>query len=225
MSKRYGNVVNPDDVVKTYGADTLRLYEMFMGPFNQSVAWSTESIIGPRRFIEKVWRIQNNLQPTTDNQQRNKELESILHQTIKKVSEDIESMGFNTAVSQMMILANAMERAEHVSQDDYELFLRILAPFAPHITEELWHMLGHKKSIHLEPWPMFDSQKLVAHEIKIPVQVNGKLRGVVLARKDVTESEVILMACALPEIQKWIQEKEIVRTIYVPGKLLNFVVR
>lgn len=218
MSKRYGNVVNPDDIVKTYGADTLRLYEMFMGPFDQSVSWSTESIIGPRRFLEKVWRIRDKVVKKGGD-----DLSVPMNQTIKKVSEDIESMGFNTAVSQMMILANAQEKVTVVSQNDYEVFLRILAPFAPHITEELWKMMGHKKSIHLEPWPSWDETKIKEERSTIMVQVNGKIRGSFVKTRELTEDEAVHEALALPEVKKWIGDAKIRKAIYVKGKLVSLV--
>ena len=219
MSKSKGNVVSPDDIVATYGADTLRLYEMFMGPFNQSVEWSTDSIIGPRRFIEKVWRIHEKV-----SEKSGADLSMLVHQTIKKVTEDIESMGFNTAVSQMMILANSMERAESVSPGDYELFLRIFAPFAPHVTEELWQMLGHKKSIHLESWPKWDEEKIKENSVTIVIQVNGKVRGSFIAPAELSESEAKARALSEEGVQKWIEGKEIKKVIYVKGKLVSIVI-
>lgn len=218
MSKRYGNVVNPDDIVKTYGADTLRIYEMFMGPFNQSVAWSTNSIIGPRRFLEKIWRLSQNLAPVDA-----RGLEIIIHQTIKKVTTDIEAFGFNTAISSLMILVNAMEKLSP-SKKQFELLLVLLAPFSPHMTEELWQMLGHKKSIHNEPWQMWDDEKTKETISTIVVQVNGKVRGSFTISSDIAEAEARDLACALPDVQKWTAGKEIKRTIYVKGKLVSIVV-
>lgn len=218
MSKRYGNVVNPDDIVATYGADTLRLYEMFMGPFNQSVSWSTESIIGPRRFLEKVWRLREKISPSGG-----ADVSVVLNQTVKKVSEDIESMSFNTAVSQMMIFVNAMERAGSISQGDFEIFLRILAPFAPHVTEELWQILGHKKSIHLELWPTWDKGKIKEESVTIMVQVNGKIRGSFIAPIELSEGEAKERALREESVRKWTEEKEIKKMIYVKGKLVSIV--
>lgn len=218
MSKRWGNVVNPDDVVATHGADTLRLYEMFMGPFGQSVAWSTESIIGPRRFLERVWRLKekigvdsNKLDPTT-------------HKTIKKVTEDIESFGFNTAISTLMILVNEMEKSEQVSREHYECLLKLLAPFAPHITEEVWHSIGNKESIHVSPWPVFDESKIVAHEATVAIQVNGKVRDTVVVPVGASEDVVKGMALARPLVVKWVDGGVIKKIIVVPGKIINIVV-
>ena len=219
MSKSKGNVVSPDDIVTTYGADTLRLYEMFMGPFNQSVEWSGDGIIGPRRFIEKVWRIHEKV-----SEKSGADLSTLVHQTIKKITEDIESMGFNTAVSQMMILANAMERAESVSRGDYGLLLRVLAPFAPHVTEELWQTLGYKKSIHLEPWPKWDEEKIKEESVMIMVQVNGKIRGSFTASAGISDEEVKKHALAEEGVRKWIEGKEIKKVIYIKGKLISIVI-
>ncbi|KKU66582.1 MAG: Leucine-tRNA ligase [Parcubacteria group bacterium GW2011_GWA2_47_16] len=232
MSKSVGNVVNPDALIESFGADTLRLYEMFMGPFDQHIAWSTESMVGPRRFLERVWKIRFRIQDSRlkkDKKERelksdNLNLESVLHRTIKKVGDDIEAMRFNTAVSSMMILANEMEKAEALSGVQYATLLRILAPFAPHITEELWSILGHKKSIHLEPWPAFDVT-LAAHGTGVLViQINGKVRGNLSTDHELSENEAKEQSLALPEIKKWIDGKKVIKTIYVKGRLINIVV-
>ncbi len=223
MSKSLGNVVNPDDVVKAYGADTFRVYEMFIGPFAQSVAWSTESIIGSRRFIERIWKLAEKV--SKDKKYTNTALETILHKTIKKVGEDIETMGFNTAVSSMMILVSAMEKQEQIGKGQFETFLKILAPFAPHITEELWLNLGNKKSIHISEWPQFDADKLVDDELVIAVQVNGKVRAEFTISRTISKEEVEKQALAHSDIEKWITGKEIVKVIYVPGKLVNIVIK
>src|SRR3989338_8890576 len=176
MSKSRGNVVNPDDIVKRFGADTLRLYEMFMGPFDQAIAWSEEAIVGPRRFLEKVWHMSYKVKSNKVDQE--KKLETLLHQTIKKVTEDIESMRFNTAISSLMIFANAVEKSGfQLSIFNFKNFLKILSPFAPHITEELWARLGEKKNISQSEWPKWDKNKIEDEEIKIVIQVNGKVRG------------------------------------------------
>lgn len=219
MSKSKGNVVNPDDIVATYGADTLRLYEMFMGPFDQSVEWSTESIAGPRRFIERVWRLHEKVSSSGG-----ADVSVALNQTIKKVSVDIESMGFNTAISQMMIFLNTMERAESISQKDFETFLLILAPFAPHVSEELWQKLGHKKSIHLEPWPKWDEEKIKEESVTIVIQVNGKVRGSFLASAELSEMEAKERALREESVRKWTEGKDIKKVIYVKGKLVSIVV-
>lgn len=222
MSKSRGNVINPDQIVATHGADTLRLYEMFMGPFNQSVSWSTDGIVGPRRFLERAWRLTDKI---TKSKTANNTLENLTHKTIKKVSSDIEAMQFNTAISAMMILVNEMERAEKIPAALYEIFLRLLAPFAPHVSEELWHQLGHKKSIHLELWPMYDESKIRQETLTIVVQVNGKVRGQLSAASEITEAEATRSAQSLESIKKWLTDKAIDKIIYVPGRLINIVTR
>jgi len=220
MSKRWNNVINPDDIVKNYGADTLRVYEMFMGPFEQSLPWSTESIIGSRRFIEKVYRIKEKIREDKSSI----ELEKILHKTIKKVSEDIENFAFNTAISSMMILVNEIDKCDFINKDDFKLFLQILAPFAPHITEELWNQLGEKKSIFKSLWPKWDEKKIINQMIKIAVQVNGKVRAEIEIGKDSKEDEVKDKVLKDENILNWIEGKEIKRFIYVPGRIINIVV-
>ncbi|MBI2046439.1 MAG: leucine--tRNA ligase [Parcubacteria group bacterium] len=220
MSKRFGNVINPDDVVATYGADTLRLHEMFMGPFEQGAAWSEESIIGPRRFVEKVWRLSKHIGSETDARD-----ESKLHQTIKKVTEDIEQFKFNTAISALMILANEMERKEKISAIHYSQFLILLSPFAPHVAEELWReTLGHKTSIHLEPWPSHDESKIISEGFVITVQMNGKVRDTFTTETELSEDEIKEKALALEKIKKWIDGQSIKKIIYVKNKIVNIVI-
>jgi leucyl-tRNA synthetase len=172
MSKRWGNIVNPDDMVARFGADAFRLYEMFIGPFENTVPWKTDGLVGTHRFVERVSKFSQKLSGASSLPAQN-----ILHKTIKKVSEDIEAFKFNTAVSTMMICLNEMERAEAVSASDFKLFLQLLAPFAPHIAEELWKEMGESTSIHHAEWPKFDASKIVETEITIAVQVAGKVRA------------------------------------------------
>jgi len=219
MSKSLGNVINPDDIVSTYGADTLRIYEMFMGPFSQSVAWSEEAIIGPRRFLEKVWKISNKKFTTASDEK----LKRLLHKTIKKVSGDIEDMHFNTAISSMMILATGMEKAQHVSIKDYKKFLQILAPFAPHITDELWAMIGEKRSINVSPWPSFDSKMIIDSEVKIVVQINGKVRAEIMIQMDEKEEEVKKKALSNETVLRYTSSKNPKKMIYVKNRLINIV--
>jgi len=221
MSKRYGNVVNPDDIVATYGADTLRVYEMFMGPFDQAVSWSDESIIGARRFIERVWRIKDNLRPATSHQQ-NKKIEAILHKTIKKVSEDIETFRFNTAISQMMIFINVAEK-EGVAKDEYTIFLKLLAPFAPHVAEELWQNLGHATSIHLELFPTADESLVEDSEKMIAIQIDGKTRDTFSISGNVDDETLKKEALERPMVKKWIDGRPILRVIVAKGKLVSVV--
>jgi leucyl-tRNA synthetase len=216
MSKSLGNVINPDDIVNRFGADTLRLYEMFMGPFEQAIAWSESSLLGPRRFLERIWKLKEKIGSDSSS-------DALLNQTIKKVSDDIEHLGFNTAVSALMILANDFDKKEKISQEEYEVLLKLLAPFAPHMTEELWRELGHSSFIHTETWPEYDSAKLVANEVTIAVQVNGKMRATFIASPSIGEEEAVSKAQNLPDVQKWIGDKEVKKKIFVPGKLVNFV--
>jgi leucyl-tRNA synthetase len=234
MSKSKGNVVNPDDIVATYGADTLRLYEMFMGPFDQSVSWSTDSLIGPRRFLEKVWKIGEKvskdknfsglLQPSAGTfPVQNSSLLKLLNKTIKKVSEDIEEMRFNTAISSMMILATEMDKADVVSVDDFKMFIQILNPFAPHVAEELWSLLGEKKSINISQWPKWDESKIKDEEIKIMVQVNGKLRGEIFVSLNETEENIKKQAVSNEAVLRHTGGGEIKKVIYVKNRLVNIV--
>jgi leucyl-tRNA synthetase len=217
MSKSRGNVINPDDVVALHGADTFRLYEMFMGPFDQMISWGDNNIIGVRRFVERVWKLQTKLDTN-----KNQKLESLLHKTIKKVGDDIESMSFNTAVSSMMILANEMEYG--VTKKDFEIFLTIMSPFAPHITEEIWHRLGHKTLLVTEKWPKFDESKIKEESVIIVVQINGKVRTQFEAKAGISENTAKEKAFSLPEVKKWLVGKEAKKVIFVPNKIINFVV-
>ncbi|HEX7724710.1 MAG TPA: leucine--tRNA ligase [Candidatus Paceibacterota bacterium] len=220
MGKRYGNVVNPDDVVASYGADTLRVYEMFMGPFDQQITWSTSSMVGARRFIERIWKLADKVAPATSSV----ESQRIIHKTIKKVSEDITEMRYNTAISSMMICTNELEKLERVSRADYEAFLKLLAPFAPHVAEELWTELGNKKSIHVSEWPRFDEKMLVENTATIILQINGKVRGSFTSPLNASKETLETMAKSLPEAQKWLNGNTVKRVIVVPDKLVNIVV-
>ncbi|MDE2041094.1 MAG: class I tRNA ligase family protein [Patescibacteria group bacterium] len=219
MSKRFGNVVNPDDIVKTYGADTLRVYEMFMGPFDQSIPWSTDSIVGCRRFIERVWKLRTKIVPGAPSDTAAK----ILHKTIGKVTEDIQHLHFNTAISTMMIAVNEFEKLPNVGRTIYESYLKLLAPFAPHVAEELWMSLGGKKSIHLSAWPTFDPKLAADTEVRIIVQVDGRVRGSFMAAAGGPATELERRARALPEAAKWTTGKKIAKIIVIPDRLVNIV--
>ncbi len=220
MSKSKGNTLNPDDIVKTYGADTFRVYEMFMGPFDQSVGWSSESIIGPRRFLERLWSLFDKVDTKVKSSQN---LQTSLHKTIKKIGEDIENMRFNTAVSAMMILVNDFAKAEKINKEDYKKFLQILAPFAPHITEELWGMLGEKKSIHVSSWPDWDKNLVKEEKVKIVVQVNGKVRDEIIFETSREEEAVKKEVLKLESISKHTKGQKIKKVIYVKNRLINIV--
>jgi leucyl-tRNA synthetase len=224
MSKRWGNVVNPDDVVKIYGADTFRLYEMFIGPFDQYANWNTDSIIGPRRFLERVWKLQYSLSTNKSS----KDVEKILHKTIKKISDDIENMRFNTAISSMMIFVGEIDsllksEINILNKNDYKKFLQLLAPFAPHIAEEIWIDLGEKKTIHQSPWPKFDTSMVVEDELKIIIQVNGKMRGEIFVLPDISEDGIKEKVLALDIVNKYTNNQTIKKVIYVKGRLINIV--
>lgn len=222
MSKRYGNVVNPDEIVATYGADTFRTYEMFMGPFDQSAAWSTDNIIGTRRFIEKVWRLHTKVQKSATPTEERSRLRA---QTIKKIGLDIPEFRFNTAVSSLMVLANAYDKAEAISQEEFETLIKLLAPFAPHITEDLWHALGHTTSIHTEAWPQYDEKMCEATTFTLGVQVNGKVRASITVEVEEGAESLKKRVLELPEIAKWTQGTEVVKFVYIPKKIISIVTK
>ncbi len=223
MSKRYGNVINPDDIIEELGADSLRIYEMFLGPFTQNIAWNTEGVVGARRFLEKVWKLQDRVEKRSS-KAKGKGLESLLHQTIKKVTEDIEEFKFNTAVSSLMILVNAMEKETMLSKENYATLLFLLSPFAPHIAEELWEKLGNKKSIFLGEWPQWDKKKIIVEEVEIVVQVNGKVRDRLSLSANASDEELRQSALASEKVKQHTDGKEIRKVIIVPGKLVSIVV-
>ena len=221
MSKRLGNVINPDDVVKEYGADTLRVYEMFMAPFEQTVAWDTKGIIGVERFLERVWKLQARLKDENDGD----DMKVVLHKTIKKVGEDIEHFKFNTAVSAMMICLNKAEEQGHVSPFWYGEFLKLLAPFAPHIAEELWQVvLGETGSIHLESWPKYEEALLADSTAIIAIQINGKLRGTIPLARDTAEMGVMDQVKKTDAYRNYVGEAVPKKVVFVPNKLINIVI-
>ncbi len=221
MSKSLGNVVNPNDIVDRFGADTFRLFIVFMGPFEQAIPWNEESIVGSRRFLEKVWRLQEKVQFKISS---SPSLGASLNRTIKKVSEDIESMKFNTAVSGMMMMATTMEKADYIAVGDYRNFLKLLAPFAPHITDELWKILGEKGSIHQALWPKWDESLMQDEEIKIVIQVNGKVRGEINVSSSATEDQIKEIALGDVNVLKHLNGLAPKKVIYVKGRLINIVV-
>jgi len=217
MSKRWGNVINPDDIVDLVGADSLRVYEMFMGPFENTIAWSKDGLAGACRFLERVNGLSIHCTETgTESTNRQ------LHKTIKKVADDIENFKFNTAVSAMMIFVNEAEK-NGLSHKMYEQFLKILAPFAPHLAEELWHELGHSDSIHLESFPSYDDSLTLDDIVEIGVQVNGKLRGSIKVSPKADEKDVTEVAKNNNAIKKYLELTSPKKIIYVPGRILNFI--
>lgn len=217
MSKSKGNIVNPDDMIERFGADTLRVYEMFMGPFNQAKAWSIDNMVGVRRFIEKVWRLHEKVSDKVS------EESGLMAKTIKKVSEDIPEFRLNTVVSALMICANAFEKKEHIATKDYRTFLQLLAPLAPHITDALWRELGEKQSIHNSAWPTYDESALEEEVESYAVQVNGKVRDTITVDVGLKDEEIFELA-RTEKVEKWIDGGEVKRAIVVRGKIVSFVV-
>ncbi len=223
MSKRWDNVINPDDVVAEFGADALRLYEMFMGPFTQNISWNTESVSGVRRFLEKVWKLFDKVS-SEDEKVYKKDVETLFHKTLKKVTKDIEEFRFNTAISSMMIFVNSLEKEASLDRDMYEKFLILLSPFTPHIVEELWEKLGKTKSIFLQQWPVWDETKITDEIVNVVFQVNGKVRDIQKVSVDISEEDLQKRALENEKVQKHIQGKEIRKIIFVKGRLINIVV-
>ena len=229
MSKRWGNVINPDDVVRDLGADTMRVYESFMGPFESHLPWSTDGIVGSRRFIERVWKLQEKVvtkvsaASASKALSKNEALEKVLHKTIKKVTDDIHAFAFNTAISSMMILVNELDKAPAIAADDFKKFIQILAPFAPHLCDEIWAGLGEKKTIHLSTWPKWDPKKIVDDTVTLGVQVNGKVRTEITLGLDAIAEEVERSVMSMEEVQKWVDGKPVKKFIYIPGKIISIV--
>jgi leucyl-tRNA synthetase len=226
MSKSKGNVVNPDEIVESHGADTLRLYEMFMGPLEASVAWSTKGLDGARRFLDRVWRLIVNEDGSLSEKVvdgDNKALDKVYHQTVKKVSEDFENLRFNTAISQMMVFINEAYKADTLPKAYVEGFVKLLSPICPHIAEELWEKLGHNDTITYEPWPTYDESKLVDNEVEIVLQVNGKVRSKMMVSRDATREQLEELALQDEKIKELIEGKTVRKVIAVPGKLVNIV--
>lgn len=222
MSKSKGNVVNPDDVVKEYGADVFRVYEMFIGPYDQKAPWDTNGVEGVRRFLDRVWHIFH--QPQVTDKEVPSDLETLYHQTIKKVTEGIDNLQFNTPVSQMMILANAYQEFGCVPSAHRQGFLQVLAPYAPHMTEEIWQEEGHPFSVHRGGWPAYDTTKLIASTFELVIQVNGKVRDKITVQQDITEEAAKKLALESEAVQKWLGADGPKKVVYVKGKLVSVVV-
>ena len=221
MSKSRGNVVNPDEIVDVYGADTMRLYEMFIGDFEKAAPWSPKSIKGCRRFLERVWSLAEKVQ---DGDEYSKEHEALMHRTIKKVGEDADSLKANTAIAALMTMLNEFYD-KGVNRAEYKTFLALLNPFAPHITEELWQQLGETGLLSVAPWPAYDEAKTVESTVEMAVQVNGKLKGTIKLAADADKQAAIDAALAEEKVQHAIEGKQIVKQIVVPGKIVNLVVK
>lgn len=227
MSKRYGNVVNPDDIVREYGADAMRTYEMFMGPFEKAISWNTNSIAGVSRFLERVYNLA--LKIDLEEKENSKEIERLINESIKKVGEDIEGFKFNTAISQLMICLNAFENEmkgnKKVSLETFESFIKIISPFATHIAEEIWqNILGNNYSIHASTWPTFDEEKIKKDEIEMSIQISGKFRGTFKVKSDISEEELKEIIKDVDIYKKYINDNsDIKKIIIVKNKLVNIV--
>ena len=229
MSKSKGNVVNPDDIIVSHGADTLRVYEMFMGPLDASIAWSENGLDGSRRFLDRVYRlfVDEETGKVNDKVQDkdNAELEVSYNYTVKKVSEDIEILGFNTAISQLMVFVNDCYKAEFIPRKYALGFIQLLAPFAPHLAEEMWEIYGNTESISYAPWPTFDESKLVSDTVEIVVQLMGKVKAKLDVKKDLTPKELEEVVLANDEVKELIAGKQVMKVIVVPGRLVNIVAK
>ncbi|MFD2681658.1 leucine--tRNA ligase [Bacillus seohaeanensis] len=226
MSKSKGNVVNPDEIVASHGADTLRLYEMFMGPLEASIAWSTTGLDGARRFLDRVWRLLTEEDGSLSSKVKdvaNSDLDKVYHQTVKKVTEDYEGIRFNTGISQLMVFINDAYKAETLPKEYMEGFVKLLAPIAPHIAEELWSKLGHEGTISYAKWPTYDESKLVDNEVEIVLQINGKVRTKLTVARDIGKEDLEKIAMEDETIQSQIEGKTVRKVIAVPGKLVNIV--
>jgi leucyl-tRNA synthetase len=221
MSKSKGNVINPDEIVNMLGADTVRLYLAFMGPYGVTVnyPWDPNGVVGMRRFLERIWKFQKKVVDIN-----NGKVTQFLHKAIKKITEDIEEYKFNTAITQMMILSNMWEKADFILRDEYKILLQLLAPFAPHITEELWSIVGEKRSIHKSNWPKWDKNLIKDEEAKIMIQVNGKLRGEIVIEVNESEEKIKEKALNHEAILKFTLGAKPQRFIYVKNRLINIVI-
>ena len=220
MSKSRGNVVNPDDIVNEYGADTFRLYEMFMGDFQKAAPWSYNSIKGCARFLDRVWNLQDIM---VEGEEYSKELESTFHKLIKKVSDDIMSLGFNTAIAAMMGVLNDIYDKGSVTKGELKTFVQLLNPFAPHMTDEMWQLLGGEGICSVSQWPVYDEAKCIDSTVELPVQVNGKLRGKIVVAVDAAKDDVLAMAGEA--VASFVEGKTVVKQIFVPGRMVNIVVK
>jgi len=223
MSKSLKNVINPDDIISEFGADSMRMYEMFMGPLEVSKPWATTGLSGVYRFIDRVWRLQE--ERTITDEEPSEEILKLLHKTIKKVTHDTDTLNFNTAISQMMVLVNELYKTEGLQRVVWETLIKLLGPYVPHIAEELWEMAGHEPTLANVPWPTYDEKLTIDSEVQIILQVNGKVRSKSLQEKGLSKEEMLALAMNDEKIQGWIAGKTIVKEIVVPDKLVNLVIK
>jgi len=223
ISKSKGNIVNPDEYIEKFGADAVRMYLMFLGDMRLGGDWRDEGIIGLDRFLKKVWRLKQSVEVELPKEVRLQNIEKVMHKTIKKVTEDLENLKFNTAISALMILVNEMEKDSQLSIVNCQLLLVMLAPFAPHLAEELWHGLGHKDSVHEQSWPKYDEEKIEEEDFELIVQINGKFRGTLIASKDIGEKEAEKAVYADEKFKNYLGEKPPARVVFVKNRLINFI--
>jgi leucyl-tRNA synthetase len=228
MSKSRGNVVNPDDIIRDWGADAMRLYEMFMGPLEVTKPWQTNGIAGMSRFLNRVWRLfvdeqTGEIAPVVGGEDSDT-LARSLHRTIRKVTEDTEGLRFNTAISAMIEFTNTAYKEENISREAAEWFVLLLSPYAPHMCEELWERLGREGTLAWEPWPQYDPELVREEMITLSIQVNGRMRGSIDVAVGATEAEVLEAARAVENVQKHLEGKQLRKEVYVPGRIVNFVV-
>jgi leucyl-tRNA synthetase len=221
MSKSRGNVVNPDDIIRDYGADTMRLYEMFIGDFEQSAPWNTASIKGCKRFLERFY----NLLDMAEGSGVTPDLEKHIHKLIKKVTGDIDAMKFNTAIAAMMGTLNTVYEIGKITKDELATLARLLSPFAPHVAEEIYSALGNKDLVSIAKWPEYDESKTKDDTVELPVQVNGKVKSTVVVAKDAAKDAVLSVAYSDEKVKAAIEGKSVVKEIVVPGKIVNIVVK
>ncbi len=222
MSKSRGNVVNPDDIVNELGADTLRLYEMFIGDFEKSVPWSQNGVKGCRRFLDRVWRLQSFL---VDGKEYSKERETGIHKAVKKVTFDYENLKFNTAIAALMSLVNDFTSAERVNKAEFKTFLILLNPVAPHITEELWQLHGFEGMLNEQKWPSYDEEKTIEDQIEIVIQINGKVKEKIMVASGLDKKQTEEAALKEEKVTSLTEGMNVVKVIAVPGKLVNLVVK
>jgi leucyl-tRNA synthetase len=224
MSKSRGNVVDPDKLVESFGSDSVRLYLCFMGDYSEGGPWNSRGIMGVRRFLDRSWRLQAKISRSPAKTKEAKTLESLLHKTIKKVTEDIENFKFNTALSQLMILLNRFEALKKIDVSDFKIFVKLLAPFAPHLTEELWRCLGERSSVHLQKWPTFDPLKIEEGTVDLVVQINGRFRGTIAVSRGIEKGKAEALVFSKEKFQKYLGKKRAKRIVFIKGRLINIVV-
>ena len=222
MSKSRGNVINPDDIVNELGADAFRLYEMFMGAFDQAIPWSTNGARGCRRFLDRVWRLMDMIKP---GEGYSKELTPLMHETIKKVGDDYEAMKYNTAIAAMMSLVNEFYAKNGCTRDELRTLILLLSPVAPHICEEMWEEMGFGSELAFEPWPKYDEEAMKRHEVEIALQIAGKVKSHIMVPTDMTREQAEKELPAHPEVQRLVGDKQIVKLIFVPGRLCNLILK